>query len=90
MRKIKDSRSRIVIVDAYAEVVKGVICEAYKMDMKVSDGYVWFLPSLLTWDWYDTSYKNPYNLTCTKEQMKEGKYASTPLPVSSLSFARMV
>lgn len=48
------------------------MCEAYKLSMTASEGYVWFLPMWLNSTWYNTDYFNMNKnetVNCTTAEM---------------------
>ncbi|XP_012229636.1 uncharacterized isoform X1 [Linepithema humile] len=71
LQDLKDKRARIIIADVYNEVARQVMCEAYKLDMTATQGYVWFLPLWLRQQWYDTDYYNQLGeeIQCTTKEM---------------------
>ncbi|KAJ8686553.1 hypothetical protein QAD02_022347 [Eretmocerus hayati] len=88
LEDLKQKRARIIISDMYDQVARQVMCEAYKLEMTASHGYVWFLPLWLRGDWYNTDHYNDQekeNTPCTTDEMKEA--INGYLGISHASFA---
>ncbi|XP_060518097.1 receptor-type guanylate cyclase gcy-13-like isoform X2 [Cylas formicarius] len=72
LEDLKNKRARIIIADVVDDDAREVMCEAYKLKMTASDGYVWFLPMWLNRTWYNTDYFNAVlneGVKCTTEEM---------------------
>ncbi|KAH1013429.1 atrial natriuretic peptide receptor 2 [Dendroctonus ponderosae] len=72
LEDLKSKRARIIIADVVDEIARQVMCEAYKLSMTASEGYVWFLPMWLNSTWYNTDYFNTNKnetVNCTTAEM---------------------
>ncbi|XP_012274072.1 uncharacterized protein LOC105696282 isoform X2 [Orussus abietinus] len=71
LQDLKQKRARIIIADVYDEVARQVMCQAHKLEMTATQGYVWFLPLWLRPRWYDTDEYNRRGeeVPCTTVQM---------------------
>ncbi|KAL1491180.1 hypothetical protein ABEB36_011819 [Hypothenemus hampei] len=72
LKDLKSKRARIIIADVVDEIARQVMCEAYKLGMTSTQGYVWFLPMWLNRTWYNTNYFNQYrneSVNCTTNDM---------------------
>uniref|UniRef100_A0A1B6EEM0 Gamma-aminobutyric acid type B receptor subunit 2 n=1 Tax=Clastoptera arizonana TaxID=38151 RepID=A0A1B6EEM0_9HEMI len=72
LQEMVQENIRIIIGDVYDDVARTVMCIAYQMGMTAYNSYVWFLPSWLSSDWYDTdkyNKKNNESVECSTEQM---------------------
>lgn len=47
------------------------MCSAYKLGMTAKQGYVWFLPHWLEYNWYNTDDINEHHVNCTTKEMFE-------------------
>ncbi|KAH3769941.1 hypothetical protein DPMN_171220 [Dreissena polymorpha] len=49
---------RVIIADFFVFAARAVMCEAWRQRMTAHEGYVWFLPSWYSEDWWDVDYYN--------------------------------
>ena len=52
LKDLKERGARIIIGEFFDTTARTVMCEAYKLGMTQSQGYVWFLPGWYQNDWY--------------------------------------
>ena len=50
---IKMRGAKIIIADFYEPAARHIMCQAFKLDMTQTQGYVWFIPGWYKKDWYD-------------------------------------
>ena len=53
MRDLKEKGAKIILADFYEPAARHILCQAYKLEMTQSEGYVWFLPGWFKEGWYD-------------------------------------
>lgn len=63
------------------------MCDAARRKMTAQNGYIWFLPSFLSWDWYDTDHHSP-NFTCKRAEMEEGELTVDKIMLMSNYFSK--
>ncbi|XP_054282459.1 gamma-aminobutyric acid type B receptor subunit 1-like isoform X2 [Macrosteles quadrilineatus] len=76
LEEMKSKSVRIIIGDVYDDAAREMMCQAYQLQMTAYHSYVWFLPSWLAPDWYDTDRYNQrldsdHRVPCTTRQMIE-------------------
>uniref|UniRef100_A0A1B6C8X6 receptor protein-tyrosine kinase n=2 Tax=Clastoptera arizonana TaxID=38151 RepID=A0A1B6C8X6_9HEMI len=72
LQDMMEDNIHIIIGDVYDNIARIVMCIAFEMGMTSQNSYVWFLPSWLNSDWYDTdkyNKKNNETVWCNTEQM---------------------
>ncbi|ESO82631.1 hypothetical protein LOTGIDRAFT_109151 [Lottia gigantea] len=55
---LRSQNVRIIIADFFVGAARAIMCEAYRQKMTAHQGYVWFLPSWYTTDWWDVDFYN--------------------------------
>ncbi|KAK9870582.1 hypothetical protein WA026_008145 [Henosepilachna vigintioctopunctata] len=63
---LKKKRARIIIADVVSDVLRLIMCEAYKLKMTAKEGYIWFLP-------ISYSTLKGGNINCTAQEMEEAE-----------------
>lgn len=58
MEELREKHAKIIIADIYDNIARTIMCHAYNLNMIGEHGYVWFLPSWLAPNWYNTTHFN--------------------------------
>ncbi|XP_050398346.1 uncharacterized protein LOC126816156 [Patella vulgata] len=55
---LRSQNVRIIIADFFVAAARAIMCEAFKQKMTAHEGFIWFLPSWYTTDWWDVDFYN--------------------------------
>ncbi|KAK3086705.1 hypothetical protein FSP39_022204 [Pinctada imbricata] len=73
---LRNQKVKIIIADLFVPAARAIMCQAYRQRMTAHEGYVWFLPSWYSNNWWDVDLHNKQTqnkedmIPCTTPMMK--------------------